>query len=636
MTKKFYITTAIDYVNSLPHIGTAYEKIGADVLARFHRLQGTPVYFQMGSDEHSTNVLKASQKQNLTPQKYCDEMRKKFESVWKTLNISYDNFIQTSEERHKKGVQKFFKELHKKGDIYKAPYEGWYCESCEAFYTEKDLVEGLCPNHKTKPAWLQEENYYFALSKYQDRLHKYIKEHKEFIEPPMRRNEILRLIERGLKDVSISRPATEWGIPTPIDKEHSVYVWFDALINYITAIGYGTTPALFKKWWPADLHVIGKDITRFHCVIWPAMLMAAKIPLPKTVFGHGFVYLKGEKMSKTMGNVVDPLKIAETYGADPLRYYLLRTASFGADSDFTWDDFIRRYNGDLANGLGNVVERTVGMIEQYLKGEVKPVKGHPNALDRQLASKLTKISPQLQKFLDPAKGDIAFHDALAALWSGITLLDRYINETIPWQLIKQGKQRRVAEILYHLTEGLRIVAILLAPFLPETGQKIWDRLGLAVFGSYAEQNLDKTQKWGLINKPLQMKKGEGIFPRIEETKEKKMTTTEQPTNQIDIQDFAKIDLRVAQIIEAQKIEGADRLLCLQVDLGTERRQIVAGIAQHYKPEELIGKKVVIVANLKPVKLRGVESHGMLLAASDDSGLSVVAPAKEISAGSKVK
>ncbi|MBI4223523.1 MAG: methionine--tRNA ligase, partial [Deltaproteobacteria bacterium] len=364
--KKFYLTTAIDYVNNLPHVGTAYEKIGADVLARFTRLQGFQVYFQIGSDEHSANVFKAAQKAGLDPKTYCNRMRKTYEEIWKKLNISYDGFVQTIDPQHAKGVQKLFQTIYDNGDIDKKPYEGWYCESCEAFYTEKDLANGLCPNHQSKPKWLEEENYFFQLSKYQDRLLEHIHNHPEFILPAVRRNEILRVIEGGLKDISVSRSTVTWGIPVPFDKKHVVYVWFDALINYMTGVGFGGRPAAFKKWWPADCHIIGKDITRFHCVIWPAMLMSAGLPLPKCVFGHGFVYLKGEKMSKTLGNVITPMDIADVYGADALRYYLLRTSSFGADGDFTWEDFIRRYNGDLANGLGNLVSRTATMVEQFV------------------------------------------------------------------------------------------------------------------------------------------------------------------------------------------------------------------------------------------------------------------------------
>ncbi|MDO8527400.1 MAG: methionine--tRNA ligase [Deltaproteobacteria bacterium] len=639
MTKKnskFYITTAIDYVNSLPHIGTAYEKIGADVLARFMRMQGCDVHFQMGNDEHSINVEKAAVKAGLDPKKYCDQMRQKFEAIWKKLDISYDDFIQTSEPRHIKGVQKLFQKVFDAGDIYKKHFEGWYCESCEAYKTEKDLVEGLCPDHKSKPKWLKEENYFFKLSSYQDKLHQHIKKHPEFILPEMRRNEILRLIEGGLQDVSVSRASVQWGIPVPFDETHAVYVWFDALINYITAIGYGTSEAKFKKWWPAQVHVIGKDITRFHCVIWPAMLMSAGIKLPQTVFGHGFVYLKGEKMSKTLGNVVTPMDVADAYGADALRYYLLRGSSFGQDGDFTWDDFIRRYNGDLANGLGNVVSRTLGMIEQYLGSELPALSKKKS----DLSSKLTGIAKKMSEVLEMESGNIDFHDALGYVWEGISEVDRFINENKPWALAKEGKEK-VLPILQEVAESLRIITILLKPFLPSTAENIWNQFGFEKLGKFEKQTFKEASKWGGLNKKCVIKKSVGMFPRIEEKKmeEKIEPSTKNQvlsTNLIDIADFAKVELRVAQILQAEKVEGADKLLKLQIDLGTEKRQIVAGIALHYTPEELVGKKVVVVVNLKPAKIRGVESNGMLLAASDASVVSILTPLKDVTIGSKVK
>src|SRR3989338_1137291 len=435
------------------------------------------------------------------------------------------------------------------------------------------------------------------------------------------------------QNISVSRASVKWGIPVPFDKTHAVYVWFDALINYITAIGYGeekskikNQKSKFKKWWPADLHVIGKDITRFHCVIWPAMLMAAKIPLPKSVFGHGFVYLRGEKMSKTLGNVVTPMDVVDAYGADALRYYLLRTSSFGQDSDFTWDDFIRRYNGDLANGLGNLVSRTLGMIEQYQKGVISPVKGKTNPL----AKKMKGLKKKVGGFLEMKSGDIAFHEALAAIWEGITQTDRYINENKPWKITETQTRK---EILYNVAESIRTIANLLKPFLPSTAEKILEQFGSNI------------------------QKGPNLFPRIEEPKEKLMEQSKKPSEQgsregeattalpaegatraptIDITDFAKVDMRVAQVISAEKIEGADKLLKLQIDLGNEKRQIVAGIAQHYPPEELVGRKIVVVINLKPVKIRGVESNGMLLAASDANVISILTPTKDVAVGSKIK
>lgn len=644
MANKFYITTAIDYVNSLPHVGTAYEKIGADVLARFKRLDGFEVRFQMGNDEHSVNVKKAADERGIDVKVYCDQMQVEFEDIWKKLWISYDGFIRTSEPHHIDGVRKLFKVISDKGDIYQSHYEGWYCESCEAFLTEKDLVDGACPNHKTKPKWLKEENYFFALSKYRDRLLDHIKKHPEFILPEIRRNEVVALLNEGLEDISVSRASFPWGIPLPDDPAHVVYVWFDALINYITAVGYGWDEKRFEKWWPADVHVIGKDITRFHCVLWPAMLMSAGIKLPKTLFGHGFISLKGEKMSKTLGNVVTPFDVIKLYGADPLRYYLLREGGFGRDGDFTWENFIKRYNGDLANGLGNLVARTIGMATRFQSGKIDPpepscIGEKEKLLQKEVEASLAKV----KGFLDLTNGEVEFHNALATIWEVMASADRYINEWKPWELAKKGKASQINCILYHLVESLRFVALELAPFIPKTAKDIWNQLGLEALGKFESQGYSSIESWGGIKKPIQVKEGGVLFPRIEEKKEEeakgerpKVKGGEKQMEPIDITDFAKVDLRVAKVLQAERVEGADKLLKLQIDLGFETRQIVAGIAKQYTPEELIGKKIVVVANLKPAKLRGIESNGMLLAASDENAISILTPLKDVSVGAKVK
>ncbi len=646
--KKFYITTAIDYVNSLPHIGTAYEKIGADILARWHRLEGDDVHFQMGNDEHSTNVLKAAAAKGLEPKKYCDEMRVKFEEVWKKLNISYDDFIQTSEERHIKGVQELFQNIHDAGDIYKGHYEGWYCESCEAFYTEKDLVNGVCPNHKAKPKWIKEANYFFSLSKYQQKLIDHIKNNPSFIEPEGRRNEVLSVLRQGLQDISVSRAGFEWGIPIPFDTGHVVYVWVDALTNYITAVGYGTDKKLFKKWWPADLHMIGKDIIRFHCVIWPAMLMSAGIELPKSVFAHGFVYLRGEKMSKTLGNVVTPMDVIDKYGADALRYYLVRSAPYGRDADFTWENFVERYNAELANGIGNLVARTRGMIERYFEGKIPPhpplIKGGRGGFSKTILETETKV----RIALDWAHGDLEFNSALSAIMEAVTAADKYINENLPWELAKKGDTKRLAEVLGNVYLAIEEISKLLSPFTPETSEKIYRQMGFKDKKKVgpAENLFPRIESKAETSPPLP-KGGQGGFSSQETIKEQTMDTpTKEPTAStptppvggelIDISDFAKIDLRVAEVKAAEKVEGADKLLKLQITIGSEERQIVAGIAKHYTPESLIGKKIVVITNLKPVKLRGIESNGMLLAASNAESIVVLTPEKDISAGSKVK
>lgn len=634
---KYYITTAIDYVNNAPHIGTAYEKIGADVLARFHRLQAHDVRFQMGNDEHSSSVKKSADNEGLDPKLFCDRMEEKFTSAWKDLNISYDGFIRTTDPRHEISVQKLFQLILEKGEIYKDTYEGWYCEPCDAFLTDKDLEGGKCPNHKTKPKWLKEDNYFFALSKYQDKLLKHIRKHPEFILPEVRRNEVLKMIEMGLNNISVSRSSTDWGIVLPHDTGHVVYVWFDALINYITAVGFGTDGKNFEKWWPADMHVIGKDIIRFHCVIWPAMLMAAGIPLPKTVFAHGFVYFKGEKMSKSLGNVVTPLDITKRFGADPLRYFLLREAPFGRDADFTWEAFINRYNGDLANGIGNLVSRTIGMADRYLGGEIAPAVDTDGPGDMELKNKVLSLPDLVLDAMVPKESGIHFNVTLSHIWDGITATDKYINENKPWDLMKEGRQERVRAIISNVTEAIRIFTVLMYPFIPATAEKIWAQFNFESAAKLDDQHVSDAKVWGFLKRPIKIGGAETLFPRIEEEKgEEKKEEKEMAENLVDISEFARLDLRVAEITQAEKVEGADRLLKLQISLGTETRQIVAGIAKSYAPEELVGKKIAVVLNLKPAKIKGIESCGMLLAASSGDDISILTPLRDIPTGSKIK
>ncbi|MDO8643593.1 MAG: methionine--tRNA ligase, partial [bacterium] len=645
--KKFYITTAIDYVNNLPHLGTAYEMIGADVIARFKRMDGFKVHFQMGNDEHSAGVKKAADKLGLAPKEYCDQMLGKFTSIWKDLDISYDDFIQTSEKRHHLAVTHFIQQM-KKEDLTTKLYEGWYCEGCEAYYLEKDLVEGSCPTHKSKPRWLSEQNYFFRLSAYQEKLLNHYKKHPEFIQPEIRRNEVRNFVTSGLQDISISRSGLDWGIPFPNDPTHSVYVWFDALVNYLTATGYGDT-GLKKRLaglpaWPAEMHLVGKDITRFHCVIWPAMLMSVGLPLPKTVFGHGFVSLKGEKMSKTLGNIVTPLDIIPRYGSDALRYYLLRESSFGTDGDFTWDNFIKRYNGDLANDLGNLLNRTLGMTNKYLEGKIAPPKKKQADLPegKKLKDLVTGALSRLRAEIDwEQSGEIHFHKALGQIWEIISAADKYIDSSAPWRLEKEGKKEEIQHVLYTVTDTLRNIAILITPFLPKTSREIWAQLGLEKKLKWEKQTF-KNIRLGKTPS-VSVTAGKPIFPRIEsqpveETPLKETKMDNLAGNLIDISEFQKLELKVAEIKEAAKAEGADRLLVLQIDLGGERRQVVAGIAQHYTPEELIGKKVVMVTNLKPAVIRGIESNGMVLAATDTATgkIIVLTPEKEAAAGSRIK
>lgn len=506
MTKKF-ITTAIDYVNSVPHIGTAYEKIGADVLARFYRMSGDDVLFQMGNDEHSLNVKKSAETQNLDPKTYCDQMRPKFEEVWKELGISNDLFIQTSDPKHHLAVRKLFQKIYEAGYIYEGEYEGLYCESCEAFYTEKDLDEdGLCPQHLKKPASIKEKNYFFKLSAFEGKLLDYIEKNPNFILPAIRRNEIINVIKGGLRDLSVSRSGFDWGIPLSINESHVVYVWFDALINYLTLIGYAEDEKNFNSIWPAHMHIIGKDITRFHCIIWPAMLMAADLDLPNMVFGHGFVYLKGEKMSKSLGNVVQPLDVVKEYGADALRYYLMRTSSFGDDGNFTWDDFINKYNSDLANGFGNLVSRTAGMINKYFPEglEIKELSGDDLKVSDQFEDSLQEIS----KLLDPVEsGDILFHRANERILSWISDIDRYIDEQAPWTLAKEKNLDRLSEVLTTIVKSIYYINILFMPFIPNTTSKVWP-----IFGWNPEHNFKAKFNSKIIN--IEKPKSP-LFPRIE-------------------------------------------------------------------------------------------------------------------------
>lgn len=649
MTKHRYITCAIDYVNAIPHLGTAYEKIGADILSRFYRMQGDSVLLQMGNDEHSVNVYKTAKEQGLEPKAYCDGMRPKFESAWSRLHIAYDQFIQTSELKHHESVTQLFEKIFAKGDIYKKNYEGWYCESCEAFYTEKDLVDGLCANHKKPAQWISEENYFFKLSAYSDFLLDYIESHPHFILPLKRRNEIVSFIKQGLQDISVSRSSFDWGIPLPIQKNHVVYVWFDALINYITGAGFAHDDEKFKTWWPNTQHIIGKDITRFHCIIWPAMLQSAGLPLPQSIFAHGFVYLKGEKMSKSLGNVVTPLDVLKEYpefGADALRYCLMRTASFGDDSNFTWEDFTLRYNADLANGVGNLVSRTLGMIWRYQKGVVEPVSLGDE--ENRVLSLAEAVFKGVQVDLDPLQGgDIDTHLALEKMTSFITAVDQYIDQKQPWTLAKNKNSAELSVVLTTLVEAIRLLSILFKPFIPNACDKIWQAFGFSEIQDLSAVRFDQLKSFPFIkNKHSVAVEQLHLFPRIEVKMEAPAPTPTQPAKVntdskvesvglIDIADFGKVQLKVAKILKAEKHPSADRLLVLSVELGTEVRQVVSGIAEFYSPEQLVGKSVALVTNLKPVELRGVKSEGMILAAKKGKTLVLMTPDGDIPSGTTI-
>ena len=634
MKDKFYLTTAIDYANNVPHLGTAYEKVCADIIARYMRLKGRETFFSMGNDEHSQNVFKGAASKGLSPGEFTDQMASIFQETWRGIEISYDRFVRTTEEAHQRAVEEIFRRINEKGDIYKSRYAGWYCVSCEGFLKEEDLVGGKCAAHKMRPKWIEEENLFFKLSKYAEPVLKHIEANPCFIQPEPRKNEIVSFIKGGVSDVSISRSGDAWGIAVPIEPSHVFYVWFDALINYLTSLGFPDDMETFRKYWPADLHIIGKDITRFHCILWPAMLMSAGLELPRAIHGHGFVTFKGERMSKTLGNIVEPLDVAKRYGPDSLRYYLAREVVFGKDGDFSWDQFIQRYNSELANDLGNLLSRTCGMIKQYFGGRIPEESERAGAKD----GKMRTVCDETRDAYFKAMDRYEIHNGIGEIFKVVRAANRYIEERAPWALMKKpdGKPE-AAQVLFTVCEVLRSTAVLLSPFMPVKAQGIWETLGIeeGITKSVFDEVLQWRDSWrGLSAKIGDLK---SLFPRIEfeneETPVKKAVSPQQGL--LDIEEFKRLDLRVAHVKSAGVVPGAKKLLKLEIDMGGEKRQIVAGIAEHYKPEDLTGKNVVIVTNLKPAKIRGVESRGMLLAATDGDKVILVVPDREASAGAKI-
>ncbi|MCK9224433.1 MAG: methionine--tRNA ligase [Candidatus Muirbacterium halophilum] len=632
--KIFYITDAIDYANGKPHLGHALEKIGTDVMARYMRMKGYDVYFTVGTDEHAAKIEKLAFEQGKTPKELCDINSDIFKQAWKELNISYNDFIRTTDERHKKVVREIFKKVYDNGFIYKAKYEGFYCIGCETYIKEKDLVDGKCPNHNTEPEKRIEENYFFALSKFQDKLLEIYKTQPERFTPESRRNEIINIIEGGLEDVSVSRANSQWGIKLPIDEEHIVWVWFDALINYISVIGYPDDEK-FKKYWPNVHHVIGKDITRLHCIIWPALLMAADIEIPYRILSHGFIYTKGEKMSKSLGNVINPLDIIKKYGPDPLRYYAMSEVGMIRDGDFTWDLFIKRFNSDLANDLGNLLHRTKNMVKKYLDNNLDI-----SNCDKNIADTCNYKNNVLSNVADYTKlmDEFDIPQAIEKAMNIIKDANKYIDHSAPWNCFKQGDKQTVSVIMYNILESFRIASVLLFPIIPQTVEKIFDEIGIEF--KKEELLLNNLSKWGLFPEISQIKVGEPLFPRIEievdaEDNKKQEGKKEEGISLIEFADWEKLDLRVAEILSAQKHKDADRLLVVKLKVGEYNRQVVAGIADYYNPEELKGKKVIMIYNLKPAKLRGILSEGMLLACKKKNKLSLITLDKDMDSGIKL-
>ncbi len=648
---KYYVTTPIYYVNDKPHIGHSYTTILADVLANYHRLLGVPTWFLTGTDEHGQKVQQAADKNGISPQEQCDQTVVRFQELWKRLEITNDDFIRTTEPRHKTVVQQVLQELFDKDEIYKAEYEGWYCVGCERFFAEKDLVEGNCPECGRKVDSIIESNYFFRMGKYQQWLIDYIESHPGFIQPAFRANETLGFLKnKELQDLCISRPKSRlaWGIDLPFDDGFVTYVWFDALINYISAIGYKSNDEQFKQWWPCSCHLIGKDILTTHTVYWPTMLKAMGVEMPQTVFAHGWWLTGRTKMSKSLGNVVNPMEMIERYGVDAFRYFLIAEMTLGQDASFTEESFVKRYNSDLANDLGNVASRVLNMIDRYCEGKIPALSAEATPAEEALWNETVAVSGKMGGMI----GDMKLDASVASVLSVVRKINVYLQERAPWSLAKAGNMAEVGRILYTAAESLRVCAGLLYPVMPEKMLALRTALGMAD----ATPHVGKLSEFGVLVPGSAVSQPGALFPRIEaeiveatppslpaekksapqKNKKSEIKNQKLPEGLITFDEVMNVKLKTAVVLAAERIEGADKLLKLQIDLGDEKRQLVAGIALHYQPEALIGKTIVVVANLKPAKLRGVESQGMLLAASKGDTLKLVTIDGDIGPGAAVK